>query len=222
MTHEEAQTRDMAEAYVNGRLTAAESDAFEEHFFGCAECWDDVEAQRKLRAGVREWKPPVQAASSARWQWAFAVAACALAGFVSWAMLFEIPRLKLEVTRALHVVPPPAEKVEVPVVMAQANLPVLMLEASRADTATSIAMPAGTAQFALWLDAPAGGGKPFRLEITGAGGTAVATLAGLTPNAQGALTGSLPAAQVPPGSYTARLFGANGVLAGEYRFAVKR
>lgn len=221
MTHEEAQAREMAEAYVNGRLAAAESDAFEEHFFGCAECWNDVETQRKLRAGVREWTPAV-ARSGTRWQWAFAAAACALIGFVSWAMLFEIPRLKLEVERALHVVPPPAEKVEVPVVMAQANLPVLMLEASRADTATAFALPAGVAQFALWLDAPVGGGGPFRLEITGAGGAAVATLGGLTANAQGALTGSLPATQVPPGQYTARLFGANGGLAGEFKFAVKR
>lgn len=221
MTHEEAQSRELAEAYVNGRLTAAESDAFEEHFFGCSECWDDVETQRKLRAGVREWTPAV-ASSGRYWQWAFAAAACALVGFVSWAMLFEIPRLKLEVARALHVTPPPAEKVEVPVVMAQANLPVLMLEASRADTATAFGLPAGAAQFAIWLEAPAGGGRPFRLEITGAGGAGVATLAGLTPNAQGALTGSLPAAQVPPGRYTARLFGANGALAGEYKFEIKR
>ena len=221
MTHEEAQTREMAEAYVNGRMGAAESDAFEEHFFACAECWDDVETQRKLRAGVREWTPAA-APSGTRWQWAFAVAACALIGFVSWAMLFEIPRLRLEVERALRVAPATVERVEVPVVMAQANLPVLMLEASRADTATAFALPAGVAQFALWLDAPVGGGGPFRLEITGAGGVVVATLAGLTPNAQGALTGALPSAQVASGQYTARLLGANGVLAGEYRFVVRR
>lgn len=221
MTHEEAQSREMAEAYVNGRLAEEESEAFEEHFFACAACWDDVETQRKLRAGIRDWTPAA-APAGAHWQWAFAAAACALVGFVSWAMLFEIPRLKLEVERALHVAPPPPEKVEVPVVMAQANLPVLMLEASRADTATAFTLPEAVTQFALWLDAPVGAGRPFRLEITGAGGAAVATLAGLTPNVQGALTGSLPAARIPPGQYTARLFGANGSLAGEYRFTVKR
>ena len=51
---------------------------------------------------------------------------------------------------------------------------------------------------------------------------AVAAMEGLTPNAQGALTGSLPSAKVPPGQYTARLFGASGALAGEYKFEIKR
>ena len=38
----------------------------------------------------------------------------------------------------------------------------------------------------------------------------------------GALTAAVPAEKLPPGKYTARLFGANGALAGEYKFEIRR
>lgn len=212
MTHEAAKAQEYAELYVNGRLGGPESEAFEEHFFACAECWDDVELQRKMRAGVRA--APVLVEQPAYWKWAFAAAACALVGFVSWALLVQIPRLERDLAAARNT---PPVRVEVPAVLvAQANLPVLMLEASRADGANVLKVPAGAKEVAVWLDAPPAAAKPFRLEMAGQ------TLGGLEPNAHGALTAAVPAEKLPPGAYTARLFGANGALAGEYKFEVRR
>lgn len=227
MLHEEAKSREMADAYVRGRLTVAESNAFEAHFFECGECWNDVETLNALRDGVRDAVRRGAfdtAEPAAFWKWAFAAAAILLAGLATWTFGMEIPRLRQEVARALHAVPAPREPVEapVPVAMAQANLPLVMLEASRAGEATAVRVPAAAGQVAFWLDAPAAGPGSFRFVIANAQGATVETLEGLTANGHGALTAALPSARLPVGRYTARLFGANGALAAEYKFSISR
>jgi hypothetical protein len=42
-----------AERYVLGEMESAEIDAFEEHFFDCVECSDDVRDETKIADGVR-------------------------------------------------------------------------------------------------------------------------------------------------------------------------
>lgn len=225
MKHEEAKSREMADAYVCGRLTPAESDAFEAHYFECGECWEDVEALQALRDGVKDAARRgvfAAAAPAEYWKWAFAAAAMLLVGLATWTFGLEIPRLRQEVARALQVAPPPPVRVEVPVVMAQANLPLVMLEASRADEATAVKVPAAARQLAFWLDAPAGGRGSFRFVLLDAQGTTVETLEGLTANSHGALTAAVSSDRVPIGRYTARLFGANGALTAEYKFTISR
>jgi len=223
-THNEAKTRELAEAYVCGRLSPADSDAFEEHFFACAECWDDVQALQKFRDGVSDAARTGQLAAAppvTHWKWAFAVAAVALAGFASWTMLVQIPRLEMQLAAARNVPVVSPMRVEAPVVLAQANLPLLMLEASRADTATALSVPAAAKQIAIWIDVPRGMG-PFVLLIKDKEGRTVETLSGLTPNSHGALTAAVPMEKLAAGGYTARLMGGEGALAGEYKFEIKR
>ena len=189
--------------------------------------WEDVETLRALRDGVKDAgrRGRLAAAPSAEyWKWAFAAAAVALVGLATWTMGVEIPRLRQEVARASHVVPSPPQRVEatVPVLMAQANLPLVMLEASRADEATAVQLPAAAKQLVFWLEAPAGGRGSFRFVLFNAQGTTVETLEGLTANSHGALTAAVPSDTVPVGRYTARLFGANGALAAEYKFTIIR
>lgn len=96
MEHQEATAASLPERYLLGELTAAEADAFEEHYFDCADCADDVRAGMQLMEGgrqlVRERAEPAAPAHvtsiaqhrRARWQWmpyaAAAVFAFALVG----------------------------------------------------------------------------------------------------------------------------------------------
>lgn len=54
MTHQEIQANEIVEQYVRGKLTNAERRAFQEHFFECDECFQQVEVMASFVAGVRE------------------------------------------------------------------------------------------------------------------------------------------------------------------------
>ncbi len=225
LTHEEAKSRELAEAYVAGRLEAAAAAAFEEHFFACADCWEEVQELEQFRAGVRDavkagrLEEALAPGPAPYLTWMFAAAAAALLAFASWTALVQVPRLERELAEARSAPPPKPERVEVPVVVAQANLPVVMLEASRAGEPASVKVPEGAREVALWMDGVAGPGS-FRFVLADARGGEVAVLAGLTVNTHGALTATVPAEKLPRGVYTARLFGSNGKLAAEYKFEI--
>jgi anti-sigma factor RsiW len=53
MDHQEAMSMLASERYLLGEMTDAERDSFEEHFFSCAECAEDVIIADKMREGVR-------------------------------------------------------------------------------------------------------------------------------------------------------------------------
>lgn len=53
MEHDEAIRSQAAERYVAHELSPAERDAFEEHFFDCPECADDVRFELTFAANVR-------------------------------------------------------------------------------------------------------------------------------------------------------------------------
>ncbi len=54
MSHEEAITNQVAASYLLGDLSAAERDAFEEHYFDCRICAEDVRAGAAMFATGRE------------------------------------------------------------------------------------------------------------------------------------------------------------------------
>ena len=53
MTHDDAMKMMAAERYILGELEPSERDAFEEHFFDCTICADDVRDSTKFADGVR-------------------------------------------------------------------------------------------------------------------------------------------------------------------------
>jgi hypothetical protein len=53
MDHAEASTTFATDRYLLGELSAAEADAFEEHYFDCADCTDDLRAGMQLLSGGR-------------------------------------------------------------------------------------------------------------------------------------------------------------------------
>jgi hypothetical protein len=63
MEHDEATRSHAAERYVAHELSPAERDAFEEHFFDCRQCADDVRFELTFTANVRavsraQWAAP--------------------------------------------------------------------------------------------------------------------------------------------------------------------
>jgi hypothetical protein len=54
MDHFHIEEHEVAERYLLGRLAAEEAEAFEEHYLGCPECLDHLEAVEGLRQGLRQ------------------------------------------------------------------------------------------------------------------------------------------------------------------------
>jgi anti-sigma factor RsiW len=65
MEHTEAIETNASDRYALGQLSAAEADAFEEHYFDCADCAEDVRLGMTIMEGgrrlVREAEEPVEA-----------------------------------------------------------------------------------------------------------------------------------------------------------------
>ncbi len=116
MDHEEAARIRAAESYLLGELSAKEREEFEEHFFGCHECAEEVRlgavfaanaravfAERsRLRAG---WK-----AFPTRWSGrGLLIAALFVFVFLSgYLLVFTIPELRRELARLREPQPYPA------------------------------------------------------------------------------------------------------------------
>ena len=54
MTHQQIQDNEVIERYVRQQLTPAERQEFQEHYFACDECFDQVQTSTRFIAGVRE------------------------------------------------------------------------------------------------------------------------------------------------------------------------
>lgn len=108
MDHQQAITTQAAERYTLNELPAGEREAFEEHYFSCAECADAVrsctilavhtevlakeERNRPSRAGQFVAMPARPVRPAAR-EWFAAVAAVLLLGLAGFQNLVTIPRL---------------------------------------------------------------------------------------------------------------------------------
>lgn len=83
MNCEEVERKDILGAYIAGKLAEAERDQFEEHFFGCEECLQQVEAARIARE-VLVSRPVETLRQPVRWWIPLAAAAVLVAGIAIW------------------------------------------------------------------------------------------------------------------------------------------
>jgi hypothetical protein len=248
MTHDEIEAAGIVDRFVAGTLDTATSDAFEEHFFGCDECFARVQSLEALRSAVRhaavrgELSAPIQpvrraetttASRPSAMSWLPMAASLVLAAGLGWMALVEIPSLRgeLESSRndrdqlraALDNVPK-SPAVSAPAI--EANLAMVTLSAERGITpATTVTLDPTASQFVVIIDAPASPSGNGRLEITSnSSGASVASVGGLIPGANGLWSVSLPASSFPDGTYRVRLRAdsAGGGLLGEYVLTVSR
>jgi hypothetical protein len=89
MEHRGAVETLASERYILGEMSEVERDAFEEHFFSCQICADDVLVGDRMRTGVRAAlaKPAAPVVAKRRWQtavvipWAAAATLALVAGY---------------------------------------------------------------------------------------------------------------------------------------------
>ena len=214
MDHQQARDSHAAERYLLNELAGAERDAFEEHFFTCRLCADDVRTGAVMREGVRaglaEPAPTVRTATVVaietrrRWHaavvlpWAVAASLAIVVGYQS---------LRL---------PPGA------LPSATATAPILLRPASRGAVSTVAPPPAGVLAFALDVN---GAVLPTSLayDLRTIDGKSVASGVVAAPPGGTPLILVVPVALVDaPGTYTIviRDSGAMSTPVAEYRFAI--
>lgn len=179
MDHAEAVEMLAPERYLLNEMTVEDREAFEEHYFGCAECAADLRAGSSVIAGVRSQKTAQQ---PKRWLfWLPSAVAAGLAVFIAY---------------QTSVAPSGTSQ---PIVVHQV-LPVTLNPDRGANDPINVA-PAGE-PFSLRFDIePVSGAKSFDLEIVDSRGTVVHSDHLSATEAQNTVEIVVPAGKLRPGSY---------------------
>jgi hypothetical protein len=205
MTHEHAVSTMACERYLLEEMSELERHAFEEHFFSCADCAEDVRAADLMRAGVREagraepipFIPRAQRRWVAAVPWAAAASLALVVGYQAVSGPGEIGPYVLE--------------------------PVTLRPTTRGtDTVLRLGAEDRVAALAIEANPPAGA-REWLYELRDAGGRQVAT--GRAPVAAPGtpLLLVVPASTLnSPGQYVVSLRDREGAQATEYRFDVER
>jgi hypothetical protein len=241
--HSRIEQEEIVERYARKQLTPEEQQAFEEHFFGCEECFQKLQEMDRFLAGIRDagerglLNERAQGAATGRSRWflpALAAATCAalLAAASGWMYLREIPRLRGELDQArtqLNVEKQQRAELEqkaAAIETAEVNVPLVMLQTSRdGEGPTTAVLPMGARHLVLWIEIGPSRYREFRLEVFSEQGQRLTTLEHLKPGPYGALAASLPTEQLPSGECRIKLTGqdpAPAALAGEYLLRINR
>jgi hypothetical protein len=102
MEHTEAMETLAAERYLLNEMMQEDREAFEDHFFGCAECAADVRAGTAIRAGVRaaKAKPTTSTATPRIMAWLSAAASLGLAARLGYIQLVTLPAQQVALAQA--------------------------------------------------------------------------------------------------------------------------
>jgi hypothetical protein len=205
MDHRQWLEQHAAERYVLGELAEPERDEFEEHFFSCVECAEEVRAAGRFAANARvvfaeEERKPVVMPRRRFWRPLIAVpwaAALALATVCSYQSFVVIPRLARSAGPQL-----------VPAVT--------LLPATRGSALSVRARPdAAFIQFQFDVN-PTEPFPRYACELRTAAGATVFVREGDAPPPGHPMTLLVPAAALPPGEYVVVVRGVKspGVTAG--------
>ena len=242
MMHSEIEKTETVERYVRNQLAPAERQAFEEHFLGCDECFEQLQAAERFSAGLHdaaergllELRSQSQGMKPGWFAWAFAATTCIaliMAGLAGWAYFGQMPRLRSELRQTaaqLKAEQQSRSRTEqaVPVEQAEANVPLVMLQASRArEEAASVILKPDDKQLVLWIEPGPTRYRDFRLDVFSSDNHLITSVDHLRLSRYGALAASLPAQQLPTGDFRITLTGQNpspAALAGEYHLKIRR
>ena len=244
MLHTQIESGEVIERYVRNQLSPEERQRFEEHFFACDECFEKLQAAERFAAGVRDaaergllsGAPAAEPAYVAGgWlRWALTACACAAIAFGALAarMYFStIPALHGELDGAMSQLRVQRQNLALlqqragANEAAEANIPLVILQASRGQEAAIADLPPGARELVVWVEIGPTRYRSYRLEIVSQSHQTVASLSNLKPGPYGALAASLPAAQLPAGELRVTLMGQDpppASLVGEYRLQIRK
>jgi len=243
MMHSRIEQEEIVERYARNQLTPEEQQAFEEHFFGCEECFQKLQEMERFVAGVRDagdrglLKETARPTAMGRSRWflpALAAATCAalFSAASGWMYLHEIPQLRGELeqtTKQLNTEKQERAELErkaTAVEKAEANVPLVMLQTSRASEGpATVTLPKEARHLVLWMEIGPSRYREFRLDVVSEQGQTITSLEHLKPGPYGALAASVPTEQLPRGEWRIKLTGqdpAPAALAGEYLLRINR
>lgn len=248
MMHREIENQEIIERYIRNQLAAEDRRAFEEHYFGCEECFEKLQTTERFIAGVRDASSrgllkgslSTDTAPLRRWSaWmipALATSSCAavaLAVAVAWTFFFQVPRLRRQLDQtsadltAQREAITALQKQVASAEQAETNVPLVMLQSTRDVQAqpNDIGLSPDAKHLTLWMELPSSISGTFLLEIDAANGSHIQTLDNLKRNTYGALVVSLPVERLQSGIYTARLSRQEPspvTLVAEYRLRIRR
>jgi hypothetical protein len=240
MLHSQIEREEFVERYVGDRLTAEERQAFEEHFFACDECFEKLQATERFAVGMRDAAErgrllaPLQETNPRWFGWALpatASIALVMAGLLGWAYFGQMPRLRSELRQTVAQLKNEEQaqaraEQAVPVEQAEANVPLVMLEASRADEQPPIVtLNRNDNRLILWIEPGPSRYRDYRLEVFSSDNKLVTSVDHLEPGRYGALATSLPTKQLPGRDFRITLTGQDPpppALAGEYHLEIRR
>jgi hypothetical protein len=244
MLHAQIESEEIVERYVRNQLSPGERHAFEEHFFSCDECFDKLQASERFFAGVREAAgcgmlageaPAIPAGVAGAWpRWAFALCACTAVMFCAlsaWMFFGRIPALERDLHGAdaqLQVQRRTLAKLQQRAAVddsAEANLPLVILQASRGQEKNVATIPQDARQLVVWVEVGPTRFQRFRLDIYSRSNQPVASVTDLKVGPYGALAVSLPASQLPAGDFRVTLMSQDpppASLVGEYQLQIRK
>jgi predicted anti-sigma-YlaC factor YlaD len=211
MDHNRAVESQAVERYLLGEMTPEERDVFEEHFFACEDCANEVRAGARFRANSRQILPEfpghkAEAREKRFWNWwrppALAWATAALAVVVVYQAAIQMPSLRRQLG-------------------AQA-VPALALHANtRGESLPRVS--ASTGLFLVYFDLPGPAAASYQCVLTDASGKVVDNFpAASHPNEP--LNVLLDRSRLAPGRYTLTLkksMPETGTLPSQFLFIVE-
>jgi hypothetical protein len=219
MDHQQAISTQAAERYLLNELGDDDRDAFEDHYFSCATCAEDVKSGAQMRDGVRAGLLDTAAATrSAKVVPIESRRRSMTAVFVPWAVAASLA--VVAGYQALWIVPGLRQDAVGPA----ATVPLLLKPASRGDVPTVTSTGSGVIAFSLDLNSAAEAGAPLTYDLRTVDGQSVVSGAVTAPPAGTPLLLVIPATRLASsGPYTLMIGGNGGTTpVAEYRFAVAK
>ena len=237
MTHQEIEAGETIERYVRHRLPPDERRAFQEHYFNCEECFEQVQMTARLIAGVRQasrrglgqtgTEPASFWATLFRPGFVLGAAATLVVGIgVAWFMFNQISSPQQEVARVSQPASPSAIPAENPTensaspkppdeppLLAQNEIPSVLLESSRdagpkGAPANELTLPAGARTAVFRLEVePDSPFASFQCQVYDPQKRLVATGTSGKASAGGAVAARVPAQELQSGDYRVECYG---------------
>jgi Putative zinc-finger len=242
MMHSDVEKTETVERYIRNQLAPADRQAFEEHFLGCDECFEQLQAAERFAAGMHhaaergllDVRSQFQAMNFGWFAWAFGAMVCialVMAGLAGWAYFGQLPRLRNQLRQAAAQLKADQQsrtltEQALPVEQAEANVPLVILQASRArEEAASVTLKPDDKQLVLWIEPGPTRYHDFRLDVFSSDNHLITSVNHLRLSRYGALAAALPAQQLPTGDFRITLTGQNpspAAPAGEYHLKIRR
>jgi Putative zinc-finger len=240
MVHSDIETTETVERYIRNQLSLAARQEFEEHLLACDECFEKLQTAERFAVGMRDAserglldaRPQLQGTNPRWFVWAFAATACLamiFAGLAAWAYFGQVPRLRSELRQTAAKVEKQSQsqtEQAVPIEEAEANVPLVMLQASRAEgEMPKLILEPDDNRLVLWIEPGPSRYRDFRMEVFSSDNKLVTSVDHLRLGRYGALAASLPTKHLQAGDFRITLTGQYpppAALAGEYHLEIRR